>query len=615
MPPPDKSRALDMLFRGYSARRVAEELGVSNVTVSKILRDFISEAEGANSVLAAAEKYGIEEQVKQLIGIGEVVEETKVEPSRAGLGLRIVKAAMDLDVDPEGVPGFIEAVNKEAAGQHLSTEAFVKTVKGLYGWGIGGISDYQRLLKEVKAKHNELENLDNQVITYEGKASAAKEQMDEAVKSKNTTLEELDKYTALRGRLSPLGLDLRDLDKVESCLTNIAEQGNDPVAVAAFYSQGVGLSKKVKDMEARVSYLSKAELVAGNKLNETNKALESKTELAARVREAEALDLRPSQLGVLVETTREVGARHGKGMKESITRLEVDLRENWEPKLGFENDKTKLAAELGQLDERVKLAEERERVTLEKIRAHEESLKELEQLKIHVSASELVEFKRVIVDSGHDVPTFRGEVERLRSVTAAVDSVKQRKEAEVAKLETREKTLGAQVEQLNKTKTELEAKISTLHSNAIEAIIRASNMMMDVANGLKEDFEHPETGYKAEIQRIKNEAVFDAREQLKAEREDLKKSFGELRGFLTRSASEVEKIKQGTWEVGKLVGFSTHLTCLANLVAGEQVVKADALPTMKMTVDAFVVYLRKNNMDNLCPSLKKFNDELERNWL
>jgi hypothetical protein len=465
-------------------------------------------------------------------------------------------------------------------------------------------------LKEVEAKHNEFENLDDQVIAYEGKASVAKEQMDKAVRSKDTTLEELDKYTALRGRLSPLGLDLRDLDKVESCLANIAEQGNDPVAVTAFYSQGVGLSKKVKEMEARVGYLSKMELVAGNKLNATNKVLESKTELAARVREADALDLRPSQLGVLVETTREVGARHGLGMKESISRLEVDLRGNWEPKLGFENDKTKLAAELDQLDERVKLAEERERVTLEKVRAHEESLKDFEQLKKHVSVSELVEFKRVIVDSGQDVPTFRGEVERLGSVTAAVDSVKQKKEAEVAKLETRVTTLGAQVDQLNSTKTELEAKISTLHSNAIEATIRASNTIVDVANGLKEDFEHPKTGVRAIMQTIKVYSIADINKSLNAQLEKLEQSTSKLTKFIERSAAEVEQLRNSSWNTGSLIGYNVQLTHLAKIVAGEPVERVQTLATMKMTVDAFTDYLAKQGLAISCPSGVRFSEEL-----
>jgi transcriptional regulator with XRE-family HTH domain len=238
MPPLDKSRVLGMLFRGYSAREVAKKFGVSNVTVSKTLRDFVSEAEGVNSVLAAAEKYGIEEQVRQLIAIGDVVEETKVDASRAGLGLRIVKAVEGFGVDPDGVPGFIEAVNKEASDQHLSAETFVKVVKGIHGLLVDGKSDYVALEKAVEAKRGEFERLDDQVYEYEGKAEEAKKQMDEMVEKKNSTLGELEDYVALRDRLKPHGLDLRDVDKAEKCLLNIKEQGSDPVAVVAVLFAG-----------------------------------------------------------------------------------------------------------------------------------------------------------------------------------------------------------------------------------------------------------------------------------------------------------------------------------------------------------------------------------------
>jgi hypothetical protein len=363
-------------------------------------------------------------------------------------------------------------------------------------------------------------------------------------------------------------------------------------------------------MEARVGYLSKSELTAGNKLNETNKELESKTELVERVREAEALGLMPSQLGLFVEKAREVGARHGLGVKESISRLEADLRENWEPKLGFENDKTKLAAELDQWDERVELAEERERVILEKVRAREGSFKELEELRKHVSASELVEFKRVIVDSGQDVPAFRGEVERLGSVTAAVDAVQQRKEMEVAKLETRATSLGAQVEQLNNTKTQLEAKISTLHSNAIEAIIKASNTMVNMANGLKEDFENPTTGFRATMQTIKTLSTAEMNESLNAQLEKMEQGTSKLTRFIERSAAEVEQMRNTSWDTGSLIGHNVYLTHLAKIVSGESVEKVQTLVTMKMTVDAFDDYLAKQGLAKNCPSCMKFGNEL-----
>ena len=135
MPPLDNGKALSTLFRGYSARRVAEKLHTSNVTVSNLLKKFKKEAEEAESVLAAVANYGIEDQVDQLITIGRVVDDTRVDPSRAGLGLRIVKTAEDFGVDPEGVPGFIEAVNKEATNQHLSPQKFMEVAKGLLELG------------------------------------------------------------------------------------------------------------------------------------------------------------------------------------------------------------------------------------------------------------------------------------------------------------------------------------------------------------------------------------------------------------------------------------------------------------------------------------------------
>jgi hypothetical protein len=599
MPPLDSSKALSLLIRGYSARRVADEVGVSNTTVSNLLNEFINKAKEARSILAAAVKYGIEEQVRQLIVLGGVVEETKVDASETVVGLRIVKAVKAFGVDSNSVLGFVEAVYKEAMDQTLAAETFVKVAKGMHGMKVEGPKDYVALEREVEDKRNLAES-------FEKKAS----EMDEALKRKETTIEELSHFTALRDRLAPRGLDLNDADKAESCLINIAEQGNDPNAVVSLYSKGVGISKKVSEQENRAEDLSKANTNAERKLTETNKILESKTEFARRVKEAEDLGLIPSQLGAVVETARKTGARQGLGIKDSINRLVKDLEENWEPKLGFENEKTRLAVELDQLNEKIKLVEGKERVTQEKIQAQEKALSGLEELKEHVSASEIIEFKKVIVDSGNDIPTFRSEIERLGSVTALVNSVKQRKEAEQTKLVAIVTALSAQVSRLVNSKTMLEAEISTLNSEAIKGIREASKTITDVAEGLKLDFEAPETGYKARIQSLGSEAIADMDEELRAKRETLRQSIEGLSKFVNRSASDVENLKKNTWDTAKLIGYNTHLTRLAKLVGGEPVETLEALATMKMTVDAFSGYLASKGLASRCPSGWSFSAEL-----
>jgi hypothetical protein len=497
-------------------------------------------------VLAAAARYGIEDQVRELIALGGVVEETGVDATKAPDGLRIIKTIKEFGVDPNGAPGFIENVYKEATDQHLAPETFVKIAKGIHGMKVEGQRDYSALERDVEGKRNLAESFEKKASEYEQKAQVAREQMDEALKRNETTIEELGHFTAVRDRLAPRGLDLNDVDEAENCLANIAEQGNDPAAVVSLYSNGVGLANRIGEQEKKAEALSKANADAERKLVETSRLLESKAELAGRVKEAEDLGLRPSQLSAVVETARKIGARLGLGIKESINRLVKDLEENWEPMLGFEDEKTRLAVELYQLNEKIKLAEWKERVTQEKVRAQEEALRGLDELKKHVSIGEIIEFKKVIVDSGNDIPTFRSEIERLGSVTALVNSVKQRKEAEQTKLVAIVTALSAQVSRLVNSKTMLEAEISTLNSEAIKGIREASKTITDVAEGLKLDFEAPETGYKARIQSLGKEAIADMDDGFKAKREALRQSIEGLSKFVNRSPSTYFLLERAT---------------------------------------------------------------------
>jgi hypothetical protein len=75
---------------------------------------------------------------------------------------------------------------------------------------------------------------------------------------------------------------------------------------------------------------------------------------------------------------------------------------------------------------------------------------------------------------------------------------------------------------------------------------------------------------------------------------------------------QVEKLKSNTWEVGKLVGASIYLGQLTRLVAGEPIEKVEAISTMKMTVDAFIDYLKHNTLASKCPSAALFSAELRK---
>jgi molecular chaperone GrpE (heat shock protein) len=112
------------------------------------------------------------------------------------------------------------------------------------------------------------------------------------------------------------------------------------------------------------------------------------------------------------------------------------------------------------------------------------------------------------------------------------------------------------------------------------------------------------------IRRLGNDAIADTDKELEAKKEALKQSLVELRGFINRSLTDVEKLRKNTWDTAKVLGFSIHLTRLANIISGEPVEKVGALATMKMTVDAFIDYLNRNGLARSCPSVMKFSEEL-----
>jgi hypothetical protein len=610
-PPVDKGRAMALLFRGYSAHGVGKELKCSHVAVLNIRDHFVSEAE-EGGIMAAAEKYGVKEQVQALMEISAAVEETKVDASRAPLGLRIVKAVEGFGVDAEGAPAFIDACYAEASRQGLEPAGFVKAVAGLYNLQIKDGKDYLDLLASVEELNQRFEELDDKTYEYEQKAAAAEAEMKNAINNKDATKLELDQFVALRDALAPYKIDLKDVEKAKNCIVNISKSVNEPEALVTFYSEGMDLEERKKAAEDRLGSVSTEELKVGNKLRKATEELKAKDEMVRRLRDAETLKVMPSQFSEFVEKAREVGARHGLSSVESLNRLVTDLSENWEPKLGFENDVTRLKSIFSNLEEKVKLAQEREHVALESARAQEAALKGLSELRKHVSPAEIADFKKIIVESGCDVSAFRSDIERLGDATAVVEKIIVEKKAAVAELEAEKTNLEVRVQDLRKEEETLKSYLAYNHSQVVASLNNARTSIISAALALEKDFTNPDTGYSATIRKLGDESKDFMETEFKAHRETLRKQLDTTEKTFNIFLRDMEKLKTDSWETGKAIGLNTHLIRIASIVGEKPVEKVDAVATISMAVNAFNVYFKKQGLDY--PSGDKFGEELLQIW-
>ncbi len=171
----------------------------------------------------AAVKYGIEEQVHQLIEIGGLIEETKVDASKAKVGLEMVHTLHELGVEPEGAPDFIKSVIREAEIQHLSPEKFVKLAKGMYDEGVEGQRDYDTLFEKVASQKNLFETIKKQASEYEEMEDEAKTSMNKTLEANKVTTRDLE-FHRPKGKTRTPWFKMDDLSKVESCIVNVAER-------------------------------------------------------------------------------------------------------------------------------------------------------------------------------------------------------------------------------------------------------------------------------------------------------------------------------------------------------------------------------------------------------
>ena len=614
--PTDRGKALSLLFRGYSARSAADELNLSNVTISTWLKDFTREAEEAGNIMAAAERYGIEEQVRQLIEIGGVIERTKVNPANAKDGLEVVSVLMDLGVKPEEARDFIKAVNKEAERQHLPPENLVKTVKSIYDLGVEDKRDYRALLDEVETMRVQLETLKNQVSEYEGKSDDSRRSTSEALESSKVTLKDLDRYTALRVRLASHGLNLDDLDKVESCAVNVAEQGYDSAAVISAFSRGPELKRLLEEQEAKALELSAANEKAAEELEEKSRFLELNTELAEQVEKVNRLGFNANQLDAIVEAAHAVAARHGLSQRESLQKLEGDLTENWEPKLGFENEVTRLQVMRQNLSEEINEAT----VKLGQIKAETTSkrkpLDELEKIKkLGVAESELPDWSEALEASGSNLQTFRKEVKRLGGIKQYVDSREAELSVNLKRLEDEERKRRTTLSELANQETMLRTRIDTLLSETMSTTTSTLNDLKETAETvnaasrqLKSEFDDPETGLKAKSKEITGEVSRDWREEAKAQVKTINQTGESVKNGILEVADKVDKAMEEVFEAGKAIGQYGFSRDLLMIIKGEEVDRLTGLTTLASALMASGDWLQTNGMVDLareCNSLAR----------
>jgi chromosome segregation ATPase len=453
----------------------------------------VSQAE-KEGLITIARSYGVSGQVDELLSVSKELNRSGLQPSECVAGSKIVKTLRDLGVNESRFSGFIQEVYSDAVEQGLKPKELVGSCSELRRLRKQTGKGYQAILDDYEDKHLTNERLKSENIELENKRRQLKNQLNQEVRDKDATLQTLEAFNNTRESLKRRGVDVEELNKLAVLLLNVSEKSYDPEDITIFYSETRDLEEKKSSLEVTVSSLE-AEATA---LEKENRALQETISdnqgLVEKISEIDSMGLKVENVTSIVQKVMEISSRHELTREKALEKFFSDIDEQYEAKLGYENEANRLKARRSRINDEIEDMETKHK-RLEKIFAEKKSVYDrlIDLNEKGVSNEDLVHWDEIIRDTNMDLISIRREIARLGGLRQWLDD----KNKDKIKLEGEIESLKNEIESLKTQKENFEAELNSLRTGALAEVKRELTRLPGIIDDLRVNLLNPETGLKA----------------------------------------------------------------------------------------------------------------------
>jgi hypothetical protein len=417
---------LRMLFMGYSTRDIARDVGVTAPTVVNVKKDFVRTAERVG-LMQGANRYGVAKQVNNLIDLAKNVAGLRGGFSTIESGVEYGKSFEKVNVDPKDVSRFIDKVYDSALEEDLKPNdigSLLLRFSEVSEESELGFKDAVRAMEDASerrsADESRVHELEAEIRGLEEKKVNANDFAGKALARCSLTEKQLEEYSAtlqkLKGKVS-----FDDVVALSHVVDRMVGEGKPYEEVIAFYGRDVELDAERDEKVREIDSLKQKKQGLTANVEKTTASLESDRATLQLIENWKLAGLSPDRGTALMGKVEELGAGNGLSREEAIDRFHADLREHWEPLLGFTNEHSRVSAkvessklELDNLRESLKVTKQAYDSTIAAVRAKEALNKR------GVGDDEIVAWDGVLTECGTDLVSFRGEMTKLGGIKRLV---------------------------------------------------------------------------------------------------------------------------------------------------------------------------------------------------
>jgi len=518
--------------------------------------------------MPTARSYGVEGQVRELLEVRKELNNSELEPSECVAGSRVVKILRDFGVDESEFADFIDSVYVEVVTQGLKPREFVNSsaelrrLRRLTGKG------YQAILDDYESRHEVNERLKAENTKLEEERRQLRNQLHQEVRDKDATLETLKWFDDTKKALKEYGVVVEALDSLCILLKNVSERSNDPDDIIEFYSTTRELEEHNRVLENNVLSLTREETDLQERNNNLQEIIKNNHDVVESIKDVNSLEISVENIGELLQKVTEISARQGMNKKDALERLFSDINEQYEPKLGYENELNRLQARKSRLSDELTHIEANLR-RLENVYAEKKGiLDKLISLNDRgVTNENLIHWDEILAETEIDLITVRREISQLGGLRQWFDE----KNKDKKKLEGEIEALTREIGTLKIQKENYEAELKSLTAGALAEAKREIKRLPGIIDDLRRDLLDPETGLKTKSLEMIDNTHDKIQKQLNKKEESWTKLFNKAEEKVEEINSQVNHILVATYEAGKMVGQYIALEPVHRLEAGEDV--------------------------------------------
>lgn len=307
--------------------------------------------------------------------------------------------------------------------------------------------------------------------------------------------------------------------------------------------------------------LEERNLVLTKTITDNQKIVESITEI-------KALDLSVQNIGELIHKVTEVSSLYDLDKKQALEKFFSNIEDQYEAKLGYENELNRLQARKSRLSDELPHIEANLR-RLENVYAEKKGiLDKLISLNDRgVTNENLIHWDEILAETEIDLITAKREISQLGGLRQWFDE----KNKDKKKLEGEIEALTREIDTLKIQKENYEAELKSLTTGALAEAKREIKRLPGIIDDLRRDLLDPETGLKTKSLEMIDDTHDKIQRQLNKKEESWTKLFNEAEEKVEEINSQVNQILAAIYEAGKMVGQYKALEPVHRLEAGEDV--------------------------------------------